>query len=115
MPLDNVLLILKGTSPSAELGETLQHATELLLNGVVAVAAYDAIGNRFERGARVFHRAARADKANDLVVVHRVAKRYDLVAINAVMLRELRDTRAFDTPGCMASIHALPEGAKVKS
>ncbi len=27
-----------------------------------------------------FHRAARADKANDLVVVHRVAKRHDLVA-----------------------------------
>ena len=41
-------------SPSAGLGETLQHATELLLDGVVAVAAYDAIGNRFERGARGF-------------------------------------------------------------
>ena len=105
----------KGTSPAAGLGETLQHATELMLNGVVAVAAYDTIGHRLERGARVFHRAARADKANDLVVVHRVAKRHDLVATNAVMLRELRDTRAFDTPGCMASIHALPEGAKVKS
>ena len=110
MPLDNVLLILKGTSPSAGLSETLQHATELTLNGVVAVAAYDAIGNRFERGARVFHRATRADKANNLVVVHRVAKRHNLIAPNVIMLRE-----AFDTPGCMASIHALPEGAKVKS
>ena len=88
---------------------------ELLLDGVVAVTTHHAIGHRLKRGARVFHRAARADKANDLVVVHRVAKRYDLVAINAVMLRELRDTRGLDTPGCMASIHALPEGAKVKS
>ena len=40
-------------SPTTGLAETLQHATELTLNGVVAVAAYDAIGNRFERGARV--------------------------------------------------------------
>ena len=102
-------------SPTTGLAETLQHATELLLDGVVAITTHHAIGNRFERGARVFHRAARADKANDLVVVHRVAKRHDLVASNAVVFRELRDARAFDTPGCMASIHALPEGAKVKS
>lgn len=102
-------------SPTTGLAEALQHATELMLNGVVTVAAYDAIGDCLECRTRVFHRAARADKANDLVVVHRVAKRHDLVATNAVMLRELRDTRAFDTPGCMASIHALPEGAKVKS
>ena len=77
----------------------LQHTAELTLNGMVAVAAYDAIGNRFERGARVFHRTARADKANDLVVVHRVAKRHDLVASTAVMLRNLCDARGLRHTG----------------
>lgn len=89
----------KETSPSAGLSETLQHATELLLDGVVAVTTHHAIGHRLERGARVFHRAARADKANDLVVVHRVTKRHNLVATNAVMLRELRDTRGLRHTG----------------
>ena len=40
----------KGTSPAAGLGETLQHATELMLNGVVAVAAYDTIGTALSAG-----------------------------------------------------------------
>ena len=66
---------------------------KFLLDGMVAVAAHDAVGNRLERRTRVFHCATRADKANDLVVVHRVTKRHDFLTLNAIVFHELLDSR----------------------
>ena len=43
MPLDNVLLILKGTSLTAGLGEALQNTAKFLLDGVVYTAFYGGV------------------------------------------------------------------------
>ena len=59
---------------------------------------------QLQGGAAVGHCATRADKSDNLVIVHRVSKGHDLITLDAVMVHEQRDARRLDTPGCIASI-----------
>ena len=62
------------------------------------VVAHHAVGHGLERRAAVRHGAAAAHHADDLVIVHGVAKGHDLLGRDAVVVHDLRDAARLGDP-----------------